>query len=629
MDEVNVLIVDENASKASLIAEVFRDAEQVEVHHVSTVSKFHDRILQVRPDIVTASLMFQGYDCPEIIKFVRAVQPSAVILFVVDQVDIDTALSCIRAGADDFVSIRDHESVRAAVTRAVDCVRSRKNIRASGSSLAESDFKNFVENTHDIIQSVGADERFVFVNRAWEKTIGYRMDEITERTVFDVLAPESAETYRTAFGRVFSGHSVSHVELTFITRSGERVVLEGNIIPRFINGNVVSTQSIFRDITERKQWESSLRESEERYRKFFERDITGDFISTPDGEILFCNDAFAAIFGFSSAQEVIGSTAVNLYLRTEDREEILTGLRQNGSIEHHELVLKRRDGTPITVIENVFADFDEAGNIVRIAGYLFDITERKKAEEELLIAKERAERAEQLKTAFVANVSHEIRTPLNVILGYTDLLRDIYLTDIPESDRHLFASIEGASQRLMRTVDLILNLSKIQSGNVEMEPSWVLLEDLLNHQIQAMKPAAEEKGLSLEFVNAIAKVRVFVDTYFLAQAFGNLLDNAIKFTSKGKVTVRQFLAKEGLCVDVEDTGIGMSESFLERVFEPYTQEDDSYARAFEGTGLGVTLVKRYIEVHGGDVHVRSKKGEGTCFTVVFPLHIARFEKSTT
>ena len=156
-----------------------------------------------------------------------------------------------------------------------------------------------------------------------------------------------------------------------------------------------------------------------------------------------------------------------------------------------------------------------------------------------------------------------------------------------------------------------------------MDTTWFSIRQLLEHLMAEMKPAAESKGIELKLECPSEEILMFADKYFLAQAFGNLVDNAIKFTSEGFIAIRVQPLDSGLQVEVEDTGIGMSATFLEHVFEPYTQEDSSYARAFEGTGLGLALVKRYLEVHGATVTVRSKKNKGTCFTSQFPKHIVR------
>lgn len=246
-----------------------------------------------------------------------------------------------------------------------------------------------------------------------------------------------------------------------------------------------------------------------------------------------------------------------------------------------------------------------------------DITDLKTKEKELKAALVKAEEAKKLKEQFLAQISHEIRSPLNVIVGYADLLKQEY-PEKQEDFSGILRSIKNNSKRLYRTFDLLLNMSQLQTSKYETRFEKVDLYSLLltiKHEFQSY---AEEKNLELDLINLTdGESMVTVDHYSVAQLFSNLVDNAIKYTERGKVEliIRKEAAK--ICVDVKDTGIGISKEYLQKVFTPFSQENMSYTRPFEGTGLGLALVKGFVDINGSKIRVNSEPNKGTTFTVIF------------
>lgn len=244
---------------------------------------------------------------------------------------------------------------------------------------------------------------------------------------------------------------------------------------------------------------------------------------------------------------------------------------------------------------------------------------RQQASEEILAAKERAEQADEMKKAFIANMSHEVRTPLNIILGYLVLVTELADPEVNEEVHEFFHAIEDATARLIRTVDSIMNISRFQANDIAIEQVPLRLDKLVNNCMEKFRRLAEEKELLLEFQNSLGEVEVLADQNYLTESLDHLIDNAIKFTPSGKVTVQLERSEDdGPLLSISDTGIGISKEFLNRMYEPYVQEDTGYDRGYEGIGLGLTLVKLYIEAHGASIDVASRKGEGTTFSVQFP-----------
>jgi len=247
-----------------------------------------------------------------------------------------------------------------------------------------------------------------------------------------------------------------------------------------------------------------------------------------------------------------------------------------------------------------------------------NITERYNAQQKLIAAKEEAERSDRLKSDFLAQVSHEIRTPVNTILSFSSLLQEEVQNKISEELKEVFNFIDDGGRRLIRTIDMILNMSQFQTGTYKPIMHLVdLNKDILNKIVSELQSAAKHKNLSLTLNVQSKSPMIMADNYTVGQIFINLIDNAIKYTHHGSIDVRVFENMDRLVVKVEDTGIGISRDYLPHLFDAFSQEESGYSRRFDGTGLGLALVKKYLEINNADVKVESTKGVGTKFSISF------------
>lgn len=248
-----------------------------------------------------------------------------------------------------------------------------------------------------------------------------------------------------------------------------------------------------------------------------------------------------------------------------------------------------------------------------------DIIKRKEIEKKLKETLVKVEKSEKIKSDFLAQVSHEIRTPINTILSFSSLIKDELAQYAREELKYSFSGIQSAGRRLIRTIDLILNMADVQAGTHDYNPKEVdICDDIIKNLAIEYKVQINENNLKLEVIKRTKNTKVAADSYSVNQIFANLIDNAIKYTSEGTIKiVCDRNNNNELVVSVIDTGLGISKDYFPKLFEEFSQEDMGYTRKYDGNGLGLALVKKYCELNKAEISVESKKGEGSNFTVRF------------
>ncbi|HSD58081.1 MAG TPA: PAS domain S-box protein, partial [Methanotrichaceae archaeon] len=341
------------------------------------------------------------------------------------------------------------------------------------------------------------------------------------------------------------------------------------------------------------------------------------FVKDRQHRCILVNDASCKLFGHSR-DDIIGRTAYELFPTKEmadiswakDEEVFLTGV-ENVNEETNSYA----SGVTRTVLVKKTPYRDKSGNEL-LVGVTRDITDRKLAETELQRAKEAAEAASKTKSEFLANMSHEIRTPMNAVIGLTGLLQR---TDLNEEQRDYVETIRSSGDSLLSVINDILDFSKVDSGKIELETQPFNLKDCVEDSLDLVATDASNKGLNLSYtIDTSSPGTIIGDPARLRQILINLLSNAIKFTDKGKVTVAVSSKKlEGddheIHFAVKDTGIGIPEDKVSRLFQPFSQVDASTTRLYGGTGLGLAISKRLVEMMGGRIWAQSEVGNGSTF----------------
>ena len=368
-----------------------------------------------------------------------------------------------------------------------------------------------------------------------------------------------------------------------------------------------------------------LQQTGARFRRIFEGSLDGIFQTSPDGGYLAANQALATIYGYNTPEELIdvcSQISRQIYVDPNRRNEFVAAIAQHGTVTDFESQIWRKDGTVIWITENARLIRDENGQPLHYEGIVRDITAEKFAREELGRAVAAAESANKAKTEFLANMSHEIRTPMNAILGFSELLTG--LVREPKAKSYL-AAIHSSGRTLLQLINDILDLSKIEAGKLELEYENISVGAILGEvqQIFSQKAAQKDVALRVELDPALPAGLMF-DEIRLRQILFNSVGNALKFTEEGSVTLRaRRVAVSGradvirLVLEVEDTGIGIPESEQARIFEAFTQQAGQSTKKHGGTGLGLTITQRLVEMMGGSIELHSVPGRGSCFRFIF------------
>ncbi|MDH7604637.1 MAG: PAS domain S-box protein [Melioribacter sp.] len=483
----------------------------------------------------------------------------------------------------------------------------------------EENYNALIESSEDAIYLVDRDCRYLHMNKRYLTRLGMKLEEVIGKPYSEFHTLEGSKEFEEKVKKVCeSGIAIAYEYQSF--RDGRYFIRTLSPVKNPTTNEIYAVVIISKDITHLKEVEKALRESEERFRNIYESLTIGVYRTTPDGKLLMANPTFLSMLGYDSLEEAQSKIIMDeVYAEKGTRDLFLRIIMEEGIVYGFEQKWKRADGKIIYIRENAKAYKNDDGSIAYFEGTAEDITTKKLAEQELMIAKEKAEQADKLKSYFLAQMSHEIRTPLNVIVSFCNLIKEETQDIISPELKEYFKSIDFASKRIIRTIDLVLNMSAVQSGAYIPTYSFFnLKEKIIDNLMAEFKTIAENKGLTFYVDYKTDKLSLFADDYSVAQIFSNLIDNAIKYTNEGSVEiVVERNENDKLTVKVKDTGIGMSEDFLNKLFQPFTQEEQGYTRRFEGSGLGLALVKKYCEMNNAEIYVESQKGKGSTFTVIF------------
>ncbi len=475
--------------------------------------------------------------------------------------------------------------------------------------------------------------RFIAVNRAWEKFAAITRDQILGKRSRDFQPPDIAEAneshdallYKTSEGFLAQELSITNNEgITFETIISKAVLHKSDGSIDGLIGNIT-------DVTPIKQLEHELHLQREQLDLVIRASQQGIWdLDLREGGKAYYSDRFKEILGYQPEDNFPLPFEYRNFGHPDDVERftsaVIQHIKGNTPLFDIESRARARTGHYIWIRARGVALRNAEGRAIRFTGSIIDITPNKNAEKELMDANRRVVEAAQAKEAFLATMSHEIRTPLNGVLGMASLLSDTRLTT---EQREYIRIIRASGDTLLRLIDDVLDFSKIESGRMMFENAPVEIIAMVEEALELVVEKAREKGLALlyEIADEVPNY-ILGDITRLRQILLNLLSNAIKFTATGevrvKIGIRNVMApKFELEISVSDTGVGIPQDSVSKLFQPFTQVDASTTRRYGGTGLGLAICKRLAVLMGGDIEVKSIEGRGSVFTSHIVTEAAR------
>jgi two-component system sensor histidine kinase/response regulator len=467
----------------------------------------------------------------------------------------------------------------------------------------------------------------LYVSPQIEGMLGYTPEEWIAGGLWrERLHPDDRQRILASDERFEAYGNPVDVEYRLLAKDGSVVwVREETALVRDEAGEPLYVQGIMTDVTGRKEAEERLRQAESRYRTLVERMPAVTYIQeigSPDAAV-YISPQLETLTGYSPKDFEDPDLRWRM-VHPEDRERLQAEDERRlepGEVSVAEYRILRRDGGTVWV-RNESVIVEEPNGSRYWQGFMVDVTQRRRAEQEMRKAREAAESANRAKSRFLANMSHEIRTPMNGVIGMTDLLLD---SDLSAEQRELAETVRSSGEHLLSVINDILDFSKIEAGKLEIETIDFDLRVLAEHTASLLAEGAQKKGL--ELVGSIGPgvpTALRGDPGRLRQVLVNLLSNAVKFTEEGEVVLRVALLGETadtatVRFEVRDTGIGMTEGQRIRLFSAFSQADASTTRRYGGTGLGLAISKQLVEMMGGEMGVESEPGRGSAFWFHLPL----------
>lgn len=456
----------------------------------------------------------------------------------------------------------------------------------------------------------------------------------TIQTLANAIHPEDREATLTLGQRTLQEGVDYDTEFRVIHPDGSiRFIKAQGVVQRSAIGTPQRMIGINLDVTNQRQAEAELRQNQTALAAAQRVAHVGSWEYDVETQNQRWSEEMFRIFGLPPAQTAPTFEQMLQLIHPEDREQVMN---QNtiiqclkaGAFQPFEHRLIRPDGSIRQVEVRGETTMNDQGQVVKLFGTILDITDRKKAEtqlqqanEYLAIANAELARANCLKDEFLANMSHELRTPLSSILGLSEVLQSRAFGPLTEKQQQFVNTISSSGEHLLSLINDILDLAKIESGKFVLELEATDLQTICETSLNLIWQQAQQKEIVLEAHLPSDPVAVVADGRRLRQVLINLLSNGVKFTpAGGSVTLQVTLSPETntLCLQVIDTGIGIAPADIPRLFQPFVQIDSSLSRHYEGTGLGLALVRQVVELHGGEVEVTSELGRGSCFTITLP-----------
>ncbi len=608
-----VLLIEDNPGDVRLIQEMLTQSAQdgYQLECADRLSKGLECLGMGGIDLVLLDLGLPDSQGLDTFDKVHAQAPAVPIVLLTGLDDEMFAIQAVRQGAQDYLVKGDVNSTLLcrAVRYAVERKRSEEELRES-----ERRYRLLADNATDIIWTSSIDLTLTYVSPSITRTLGYSTEEVIGKTFEGLLTPDSFEVATKVLAEELAIESMVQkdllrsriLELELNCKDGSTIWAE--VIITFLrdpDDRAVGILGTARDITERKRAEEALRKSEEKLQQLFKSATDGIFALDLNGAYTELNERMLEMLGFSSKDEILGKNAFEFVTPRDINMAMVEMQRtlEQGTVTRLEYTSLRADFSEFPVELTGAALRDASGNPIGFVGILRDITERRKIE--------------QAKRDFISLVSHQLKTPVvGIKLGIENMLQGL-TGDLTTKQKQYLQEMHELCSRNYRLVSDLLNISKIERGVLSVDIEPIKLREIVDLSLQDYRGSIKKKGLALNLEETDEGVVVLADMDKMVEALSNVINNAVKFTDKGSITIK--ITREGKygIVEVRDTGTGMPDDVLNNLF---TKEKalSGPPTSGGGAGLGLYIAKGFIEVQKGDITATSVVGEGSTFVLRIP-----------
>ncbi len=504
----------------------------------------------------------------------------------------------------------------------------RKQWQTVAESARSTDARILAEHVVDKISSHDADGTFRYVSPVFAGMLGEYPGTLVGKHPRDFAHPDDVHALSVLFKRA-AALSGSAAVATWRCRrhDGEYEWMESTA--RTAVGEAASLGTLVcasRNVTERKQIEDALRESEQRFRSTLETVRLVAVGLDLDGRVTFCNDALTALTGWSRA-DLLGENWFDRCVAADDpvRVRFYESIHRGDVPHNYESDIICRDGARRKVEWDTTVLRAPMGGVLGIASLGADVTERRRYEATILQARDDAEAASRAKSDFLSRMSHELRTPLNSVIGFANVLRKNGSGKLTKNDLVYLERILANGQHLLTLVNNVLDIAKVEAGRLTVTAGLVAVDQLVSDVVSQLEGQPRASGVRVRVSTPDNMLPMETDGVLLRQVVINLTGNALRFTSSGSIVVSAKADADGrpVSISVKDTGIGIAAERLAAIFEPFEQADSETHLHYGGTGLGLSISKAICDALGFTLTVESQLGKGSTFTVGFPTGPAR------
>lgn len=477
----------------------------------------------------------------------------------------------------------------------------------------EEKFRLMILNSPDVTIVTGKDGTISYASPQSEQVLKYSPEFLMGKSIFDLISRKERDTALDIILEAISGKMMVEREYRFLNGNGEMIWINHIASPLVMQGEVKQIYNKITDVTKSRKASENI----ELFKRSVDQSPAIVLIADRNGVIEYSNKTLEEDTGYRHEEfmEISPSITTGIEKNGYDHKEVWSTVIADKEW-HGEVPGKRKNGEEVWYEKSIYPVIDEDGEVHHYVSTLVDITAKHKLIEDLIKAKEKAEEMSRLKSNFLANMSHELRTPLISIMGFAEIILD------ESKDDHMnemAGQVFKGGQRLSNTLNLLLTFANLESSKIKPVPEELDIISETQPLLDEMKEQAVRKGLEFTCVSEGEDLFAYSDRKFINEIVRNLVDNAIKFTMSGRVSV-EFGRSGGskVFIKVTDTGIGISKEDIKLIFEEFRQASEGFSRAYEGVGLGLTLVRRMVDLLEGELKVESQPGFGSCFTIILP-----------